>query len=429
MLTPPPLPVQMRRRPEAADGASLMSGPYDPSLYFGGGPQMSSDTELGMSGDGYACPAEQSLENGLVSDHFGPPQVCSIDGPTSRDRPGAAGAWTRSQTQAVGGGVGAGTQEADNAPPLPTELGQEAVLAAWIARFNQSLMNSARKRQVVRQITAKGWGDASGLSLVRLKTAVVTWQSAATDQPAAAAAGQNTAPPAPVTTSRILGMLAEGKSTLLNVVTDANYHNKCLQFSRDLLKDLGAKRADGSDSMDEKTETHATTPAQKDALTQSSPLTAQFRNHPLAELGNQIPAGYQISVTSMPDWGFTEVGNHWFMSAGDGMYLDGVNGVSDGAALVGSLKSTTGDQWASRVVDSNLSGVRARMKKKFIGAFGRYAKYRGASAEGPANDAEFADANDRIQKGKAAISGFVRGNADLLPRVWTVEPTATGGGE
>jgi hypothetical protein len=284
-------------------------------------------------------------------------------------------------------------------PDMPRDFGQESVLATWIGEFNKSLAKRVvrGKNPKLDQLKRRGWADDNGLSLDLLKEAAKTWE--APGRKKAKTNGQDAgeqAAPAPVTTAKVLAMLASVPS-LLNKVISADYPAKCLQFSEKMMVEIGAKRADGSDRDREKRSARA------------GPLTARYRGKPTKELPKDLPPGYQICVLSRPDWQFTEVGNHWFISAGDGLYLDN-HGVHTGGGITSLLIGTTGDQWASRVVDNN-SGLRKRMGEKFVQENPRFRQYEKVAGE------------PEEQQARVAIKAFVKATPAYHPQIWVVEPT------
>ena len=307
-------------------------------------------------------------------------------------------------------------------PEMPREFGSESVLRVWIGEFNKSL--AKRGQSKLDALIAKGWADANGLSYELLAAAAAKEPEDADPAQKDPAAGQQGAPSGPLLNVRILKMLSRGNGALFNVITP-DYAGKCMQFSEKLMKEMGAKRADG------------TTNEKRDANGKVTALTATCRGKRIKELPKDLPAGYQICVTSRPDWGFTEVGNHWFISAGGGYYLDNVMGVTNGQQLEDSLIKATGDQWGRRVVDKGLSGLRAKMGQQFTDANPSFREYKDsgrAKAEqdkkvkGAANP-EYKDASAKETEGLAAVKQFVIANRGVYaPKIWIVEPTTKAAG-
>jgi len=318
-------------------------------------------------------------------------------------------------------------------PPMPLVFDQESVLATWIALFNTSLHGSPLKVSKLRQLTGVNWADADGLSLAKLKAAAANWQAPAGGTQGVGAAGGQAglagATPPGAETTRILMMMASSNH-LFRKVFDTGYYEKCLQFSVQFMKDLGAKRADGSDADGEK---------RKSA---TGPLTTAYRGEPLSALPTTLPAGYQICIVSRPDWGFTEVGNHWFLSAGGGYFLDGTSGVFNAEGMTQNLVKATAAQWARRVMDKDRNALRIKMADKFLAEdektrkFQQYlsvgrrdtqkeertkTKTNGRWAEG--SNPEFMPPSAKEADGKAAIEDFVKRDDLYHPKIWLVEPT------
>ncbi len=307
-------------------------------------------------------------------------------------------------------------------PEMPKEFGAESVLRTWIGQFNVSLMKrvASGKKKPLEKLKQKGWADDNGLSYELLAVAAAKEPVKASGNKGEPAPTQQEGPlPAPVLNARILEMMAKGNGLLFKVITP-DYAGKCMQFSQKILKEMGARRADKSDGNQEKR-----------SVTKLGPQTAAHRFKQVKELPATLPPGYQICVTSKPEWGFTEVGNHWFVSAGDGFYFDNVMGVSSGARLTQSLIGTTGDQWASRVIDKDLTGLRAQMGEKFTKAHPEFEKYQEAGrTAGEKKEKKGKNANPDYKaegaleaEGRTKIKAFVKGNADYHPRIWLVEPT------
>jgi hypothetical protein len=285
-------------------------------------------------------------------------------------------------------------------------------------------MKAASKKKFVDRLKARSWGDESGMKYELLAAAAakepVPAQPGKTSGPAAPAPGEAAVLPGPVLNARILGMLSEDHGALLGGIQ--GYTGKCLQFSAKLMKELGAKRADGTGSEDEK------------RLSPKGPLTALYRGKRLKEVPKELPAGYQICLVSRPEWGFTEVGNHWFVSAGEGYYLDDVMGVTNAAQMEGSLLKTTADQWAQRVVGkSKPNSLREKMGERFAEAHPSVKQYQGVGrsahetkktlANGQANP-ELKEPDAAETAGGAAVKTIVNGQPGVYaPRVWVVEPT------
>lgn len=342
------------------------------------------------------------------------------------------------------GGAGARTRDQAAPPPgrdvpepeLPRDFTSEGVLVTWIAQFNQALArraDRAGRNPKLARLVAMGWADGKGLSLDLLRTAAASWKPKAARKGKASTSDSGpqskaSAPPA-VTTARVLGMLAESNGVLRGVI-DKDYPGKCLQFSEKMLVELGAKRADGSTDREKKT-------------AKEGPLTARYRGKNVKDLPMDLPAGYQICIVSMPEWGFTEVGNHWFVSAGDGFFADNTGGIFTGAGMTSNLRKAAAEQWAARVVDKDFAGgyakIRAAMAKKFVEnnpQFGKYAK-SGRTIDQKQSEVKVKRDGKTVREtnpnhksttaleaeGRAAIKAFVLGNATYHPRIWVVEPT------
>ena len=271
-------------------------------------------------------------------------------------------------------------------PPMPDDFGSESVLRTWIGEFNKSLMNRPAKR--LADLKAKGLADDNGLSYELLA-------AAAAKEPVK----KGTGAPEPIANARILEMMAKNAGRLLFNVITPDYQGKCMQFTQQMLEEMGARRADKSDGDQEK---------RRAAM---GPLTAKYRGEPVAALKNEVPAGVQICVTSMPEWGFTEVGNHWFISAGDGYYLDNTMGVTNGAGMTASLIKTTGNQWAARVLGKGLQGLREKMQIRFTDTNPDFKKYVAAAG------------TELETEGSQKIKDFVTGRKEYHPKIWLVEPT------
>ncbi len=297
---------------------------------------------------------------------------------------------------------------------MPTDFSQEGVLRTWIGELNVALArriaakgNAGEKK--LKALVDEGWADNNGMSYELLAAKAATLNVGA-GQPEQGEANA----PASVTTAQILALLAK-KNTLLLGIIMPDYANKCMQFSEKLMGNMGAKRVDG------------TTSEKRSGA--KGPLTATYRNRPLKDLPATLPAGYQICILSRPDWEFTEVGNHWFISAGNGYYLDNVMGITNAAGMIGSLIKATGDQWASRVFDTDTKGLRKEMATKFTDANPTFKRYlgQGRSAKEQKGKAEtnpdFKAASPLEAEGRAAIKQFVKANADYHPKIWLVEPT------
>lgn len=210
----------------------------------------------------------------------------------------------------------------------------------------------------------------------------------------------------------IVKMMASRKGTPFNKLIELDYAGKCLQFSERMMKGMGAKRSDGSAARDEK----------KGAGAKVGAATAKYRGRRLEELGDALPAGYQIGVTSKPEWGFTEVGNHWFISAGGGLYLDNAMGVVDAAGLTRSLKGATATQWAARVLEDpsgSYSGIRDKVERKFTSA---HPQYKAHIDLRPSRNPNADPA--KIEAARTEIVAFVNSKPEYLPKVWLVEPTS-----
>jgi|GEM_PF-1551940 len=320
-------------------------------------------------------------------------------------------------------------------PVMPNDFTNEGVLSTWVTQFNLALMKQTvkGKNPKLAKLKGMGWADASGLNLEMLKAAAASWEpkapkkkKASKDAPVPEVAAT------PVTTAKVLGMLAASNGIFRGVI-GKDYAGKCLQFSDKMVKEMGAQRADGSDSMGEKRGTKA------------GALSGKYRGKHLKELPNDLPAGYQICIVSMPEWGFTEVGNHWFISAGDGFYVDNTGGVFTGAAMTSNLRNTTAEQWAGRVVDKEFGShkkIRAEMGETFLRAndgFRRFSKNGrtlnekkktvGGKNNSPAEmNPGYKNASALETEGFNAIKSFVLGNATYHPRIWLVEPTTKVGG-
>ena len=314
-------------------------------------------------------------------------------------------------------------------PALPDEFGQESVLRTWIAQFNEHLSScatpvkakkgepapakGAMENKKLDQIIALGWGNANGLDYDML---------AAKAQEAEAANGA--APSGPLLTSKILAMISNAR--VLRGVFDAAYRAKCLQFSQKMVESMGAKRADGSKDQEKRSGA-------------KGPLTAEHRGKSMKELPKNLPAGYQMCIVSKPEWGFTEVGNHWFISAGNGYYLDNTGGVLNGPQMTANLVNTTGDQWASRVIEPEQNSIRTKMGARFVKEHPDFQKYHGQSraAHEKKKTVKVKENGKRVEKdneayrpeteaetvGKQKIKDFVVATADYHPRVWLIEPT------
>ncbi len=327
---------------------------------------------------------------------------------------------------------------------MPKDFTQEGVLSTWIAQFNLSLAKRADakgRNPKLAKLQAQGWADATGLNLDLLKAAAAVWVSPRDRKkggaPEVSEPGAAKDAPAPVTTAKVLAMLSSS-NFLLRGVIDKDYPGKCLQFSEKLMVELGAKRADGSKDREKR-------------KAKPGPLTAKMRNKPLLvvkdALGNDLPPGYQICIVSRPDWGFTEVGNHWFISAGDGYYVDNTGGVLNARGMTENLRKTTAEQWAARVVDKDFgtgyARIRTEMAAKFLDAnpqFRPYSKAGRTLAEKQKDrkvkrdgrtvreaNPDYKDATALEAEGFAAIKSFVVASEDYLPRVWLVEPTTKAG--
>jgi hypothetical protein len=331
-------------------------------------------------------------------------------------------------TNEVGGSQGAmvdvaspvaENRDEEGAPPeLPANFSVETVLRAWIAEFNKSLLKQ-RKPGAAQRKTAKalrdlkelGWADDGGLSYDRLA-------EAASKEPPLTPAGPKAYPqskqPDSMRNIAIVKMMASKKGTPLNKVIELDYVGKCLQFSEQMMRGMGAKRADGSGARDEKKGDRAKVGA----------ATAKYRSWRIEELGDALPAGYQICVTSKPEWGFTEVGNHWFVSAGGGLYLDNAMGVVDAAGLTRSLKDTTAKQWASRVLEDPALGggystIRGKVAELFIAANPQF-----RSDKDLRPSPTYTPDPAKIDAARSEIVAFVKSKPEYLPKVWLVEPTS-----
>lgn len=314
-------------------------------------------------------------------------------------------------------------------PALPDEFGQESVLRTWIAQFNEHLKScvtpvkakkgepapakGATENKKLTEIIALGWGNANGLDYDML---------AAKAREAEVAKGG--APTGPVLTSKILAMVSNAR--VLRGVFDAKYSAKCLQFSVKMVESMGAKRADGSKDQEKRGGA-------------KGPLTAAHRFKSMRELPPDLPAGYQMCIVSMPEWGFTEVGNHWFISAGGGYYLDNTGGVLNGPQMTANLVNTTGDQWASRVIEPDQKGIRAAMGDRFVKKHEEFRKYYGKAraAHEKKEKIKVKENGKRVEKdneayrpateaetvGKQKIKDFVIATKEYHPRVWLIEPT------
>ena len=323
-------------------------------------------------------------------------------------------------------------------PPMPQVFDQESVLATWVALFNISLKNSPLKARKLRKLTEVAWADDSGLSLAKLKAAAAVWQPPEGGTQNAGAGGGDAGglgPAAPETAiTRILMMMASSNGLFKNVF-DTGYYKRCLQFSVKFMKDLGAKRADGSDSDSEK--------RSQSAPNAVGPMTAAFRGRWLHELPATLPAGYQICIVSRPDWGFTEVGNHWFLSAGGGYFLDGTSGVFDAAGMTQNLLPATCAQWGRRVMDLDKKRIRSEMAQRFLAEtkddkdfeifkdVGRHDKEKDETIKTKVDgrwtevaNPDFLPPSQKEAEGKAAIEGYVRRNLEYHPKIWLVEPPA-----
>jgi len=311
---------------------------------------------------------------------------------------------------------------------LPDDFGSASVLRTWIGLFNTSILNMKEpgKKQWVDKLKQKGWGDDGGLHYELLAVA------ASKEPPPTMKRGAKSAPPpreaqvvqpGPVSNALILRMLSKGNGGLLNGIE--GYSEKCLQFSVKMMEEMGAKRADGSGGMSEK------------RLAAEGPLTALYRDKPLSALPSDLPAGYQICIVSRPDWGFTEVGNHWFISAGDGFFLDNVMGVTTASQMLASLWKTTKAQWVSRVIDPvHKTEVRSDMSKRFAMTHGleKFRKKGRKSNEqreklGKVDNPDYKAASQDELEGVAAVNAVLASNEDTYkPRIWLVEPTTRAGG-
>lgn len=331
-------------------------------------------------------------------------------------------------TNEVGGSQGAMVEvaapvaekrdEEGTPPELPANFSVESVLRTWIAEFNKSLLKrheseSARRKtaKALRDLKELGWADDGGLSYDLLA-------EAASKEPPLTPGGPRAHPQAKEPDSMrniaIVKMMASRKGTPLNKLIELDYAGKCLQFSAKMMKEMGAKRADGSGARDEK----------KGDRAKIGAATAKYRGWRLEELGDALPAGYQICVTSKPEWGFTEVGNHWFISAGGGLYLDNAMGVVDAAGLTRSLKGTTAAQWASRVLEDPALGggystIRENVAKLFIASNHQFRPHldlrpKQKSVPDPT----------KIEAARRQIVAFVNSKPEYLPKVWLVEPTS-----
>ena len=321
-------------------------------------------------------------------------------------------------------------------PDLPRDFTNEGVLGTWIAQFNESLAKQTDKKgrnPKLTKLKGLGWADANGLNLDLLKAAAASWeprQTRARKKPKGGESdGADKGAPPPATTAKVLAMLAESNAVLRKVI-DKDYPGKCLEFSEKMLVELGAKRADGSTDREKKT-------------AKAGPLTAQYRGKNVKDLPRDLPPGYQIGITSMPEWGFTEVGNHWFVSAGDGFYADNTGGIFTGAGMTANLRKAAAEQWAARVVDKDFGGtyakIRAEMGTKFVAANPQFREYSKSGRTLVEKQKELKVKRDGKQvreanpdhkdttaleaEGFAAIKAFVLGNATYHPRIWLVEPT------
>jgi hypothetical protein len=239
-------------------------------------------------------------------------------------------------------------------PPIPeAAFEQEGVLKAWIRLFNASLLGQAKKtygtkkratttkkHDKIQSIIAKGWGTDTGLDFDLLK---------------AKAAEDSKVPLDSVTAAHVLKMLSKNGGAVFNDVIKKDYVGQCLQFSQTMMDEMGAKRADGTKSDSSKGD------RKPDAL------TAAYRGKNIWELPIGLPPGCQIAVTSRPDWGFTEVGNHWFMSGGGGIFLDNTGGVFTGQKLSDWLCGTMATQWADRLTGPK-NAKELKLAKQFVEA-------------------------------------------------------------
>lgn len=316
-------------------------------------------------------------------------------------------------------------------PDLPNDFGSESALRAWIGEFNRSLegMSTTTRARFVAKLKTKKWGGESGMTYELLAAAAMAEpapvESGKKGAAGAPLAGEAPALPGPVLNARILAMLSRDNAALFGGIQ--GYSGLCLQFSAKLMEKLGAKRLDGTSAKDEK------------IRSPEGPLTGRYRNWRVKQLPENLPAGYQVCVVSRPDWGFTEVGNHWFISAGHGYYLDDVMGVTNGTQMEASLINTTADQWAQRVVGKNTPGsVRDKMGARFAQEHSAVSDHRrvGRSPNeskkkltGGRDNPEFKEADAAETAGAAAVKAIVNAQRDVYaPRVWIVEPTTKADG-
>ena len=398
--------LQLKQSVRAAQGFEAQSALLEPVQMFGGGffggfgaglDKKKTDGATGPVGAADKTALDGDSKQGAEAKKDGPATAATQDAAASKkDEP------------------------AGPLPDMPRDFGAAGVLRTWIGEFNKSLMKrvAAGKVSLLKKLKDKGWADDNGLSYELLAAAAAQEPTTA---PSGKKADGNEVPqgeaPAPVTNARILAMMAKNNAILNKVITP-EYQGLCMQFSEKMLKEMGAKRVDG------------TTNEKRSGA--KGPLTALYRDKPIKELPKELPAGYQICATSRPDWGFTEVGNHWFISAGEGFYIDNTGGVHTGQGMTDYLIGTTADQWGSRVVDQKQNSLRTQMGAKFVGAnpdFAAYSAVGRTAAEkkakkGNAPNPERKDASATETEGLAKIKAFVKSKASTYaPRIWIVEPT------
>lgn len=285
---------------------------------------------------------------------------------------------------------------------MPDVFGSEVVLEAWVANLNRALRES-KNRGKLATFKARGWANDEGLQVELLKDAAARWESRAEAKAKrkkkGKAAEAAVAPPPTDLMARVFQMMTE-VGGLRGLLTDG-YRGKCWQFSNKMVGDLGAERTDGK-----------TRSEHRDVGMD------HLRGKRITELPSDLPAGYQIGVTSRPEWPFSEVGNHWFVSLGKGFFADQTVGITDGAGMTSNLKRTTAEQWAGRVLGPHRArkADRAAAQARFLAENPQFESYRdlGKNGADPA----------RVEAARAEIIAFVKGRWDRYqPRIWAVART------
>lgn len=284
---------------------------------------------------------------------------------------------------------------------MPDVFGSEVVLETWVANLNRALRES-KNRGKLATFKARGWANDEGLQVELLKDAAARWESRAEKKARRKKKGKEAeveaAPPSDLM-ARVFQMMTE-VGGLRGLLTDG-YRGKCWQFSNKMVGDLGAERSDGK-----------TRSEHRDVAMD------HLRGKRIAELPADLPAGYQIGVTSRPEWPFSEVGNHWFVSLGKGFFADQTVGITDGAGMTANLKRTTAEQWAGRVLGPHRArkADRVAAQGRFLAENPRFEAYRdlGKSGADPA----------AVEAARAEIIAFVKARWDRYqPRIWAVART------